>query len=72
MDKKILGAILMAKKPSSLPDSEPKDDSDMGLESASSDILDAIDSKDSKALSDALKSFVEMCGSKDYKSDDEE
>jgi hypothetical protein len=41
-------------------ESEPGMD-DAGYEAAASEVMDAFKSGDSKMLSDALKSFVDMC-----------
>lgn len=45
-------------------------DHDMGYESAAEEMIQAIHSKDAKALKSALKSFISMC--MDEKSDDKE
>jgi hypothetical protein len=74
-DPKAILAIIGKKAPGSdddmaKPDSDDSSsDSEMGLDQASDEVLKAITDGDSSALKDALKSFVDQCGSSDYKSD---
>ena len=43
------------------PDGDEEDDGSMGKESAAEDVMAAIKKGDSKALVEALESFVEQC-----------
>lgn len=47
-------------------------DSSIGLESAADEIMSAVESKNAKALVEALKSFMEMCDSEQGESSDYE
>ena len=64
---KPLAAIILASAGKGDSKTPEKDDSsdDPGLDSASEEILQAIDDKDPKALKDSLKSFFEMCDTGD-------
>lgn len=68
-DKKRLTTIIAgAQGMSNAPTNEMGDevDSEMGLQSAAEEIVQAIESKNASALKAALKSFIEMC---DYEED---
>jgi DNA-binding GntR family transcriptional regulator len=52
-------AILIASK---MKDKDEKEDGGNDSVEMASDILDAIEAKDAKALAKLLKSFVQLCG----------
>ena len=57
--KKILGLILSKKE----DDEEmPKEEGGSDLETIAQELIDAIKEGDASAVSDALKSFYELCG----------
>lgn len=62
--RKKMALIIAMGKPEGKDDpdaeKETSEESD-GLDSAAQDILDAVESKDAKALKDALKDFMYMC-----------
>ena len=66
-DKKKMATLIVAglRKPESEPQPQPESEDTSGHEVAADEILSAVQAKDPKALSEALKSFVEMCMSYD-------
>lgn len=50
---------------------DDSNDSEMGLDQATDEILSAIGKRDSGALKEALKSFVTQCDSDDYSKPDD-
>lgn len=66
-DKKKAALAILAVKPKGPPMPDDKaegDDSgegDMGLESAASDVMDAMKADDAKGMATALKAFFEQC-----------
>jgi hypothetical protein len=66
--KKKATMIVAAMKPSPAPEMPEESHDDMGYESAAEEILQAVESKDAKALSEALKSFHDMCAAADEES----
>lgn len=70
-DKKKQATIIVAsmKKPKSESAPEQPSEDVSELEVAADEIMQALERKDSKAMSEALKSFVEMCK---YESEPEE
>lgn len=66
-NKKNAATIIMAKMskgPSMVPKSEPEgaeSDSSDELDFAAEEVLSAMERKDSRALKEAMKSFVQMC-----------
>jgi len=70
-DKKKQATIIVAsmKKPESEPMPEKPSEDVSELEVAADEIMQALERKDSKAMSEALKSFIDMCK---YESEPEE
>lgn len=69
MKGKSLAAMLVASSPKSekTSDEPTPDTSDESM--AAQDILDAIKVRDASALSEALESFIKICGSKEESSE---
>lgn len=63
-------ALEFGKKPDEHDDDMPESDEDMGLSAAADAVFDAIKSGDRSGFKDALKSYVDQCGSEPM-SDDE-
>lgn len=59
MSKDPKGVALILGRLEKKPDDAEGDEYEM----AASEVLDAVESKDSKALAEAMKSFVQMCQS---------
>jgi len=59
MDKPKKGGLLLALM--GKPKDEPEDDEESSAEMAAQGVLDAIESKDAKALADAMRTMVDAC-----------
>lgn len=69
-----VGAMItnQLRKPDSIPGEDESDDSDAGLQSAASDLIEAIHSKDVKSVTEALKSFYELVDNDEEQPEEDE
>ena len=70
----LLGGKKKAPKEPALPETSDDDvqPEEEGYKSAAEEVISAIKAEDAAALVEALKSFVEMCGSEDHADEDAE
>tara|TARA_R110000868_G_scaffold119214_2_gene315864 strand:+ start:358 stop:591 length:234 start_codon:yes stop_codon:yes gene_type:complete len=60
-DPKKMASLIVVKKPEESPKEAPSEDVDAGLVAAMEEVIGAIEKKDAKAATVALKDFVSMC-----------
>lgn len=61
IDTKSLSSVILAKMGGDEPQSEPQEEGNPGLDSASEELLSALNEKSPQAITRALKNFVQMC-----------